>query len=77
MIALLMAAIGKIRGALQKAACANSLRQLGVATHLYLMDHNQIFFPYVTTVPEGRLWYFGLEPASSVGGTEGRRHGQL
>lgn len=56
------------------AHCANSLRQLAAATHMYLADNNQRFFPYYEDLPDGsRLWYFGREPAASRGGAEGGR----
>jgi len=71
--ALLLAALGRMRAVAQKAHCANSLRQLGAATHLYLGEHEQRFFAYVKGTPEGRLWYFGLEQTAGGVGTEGNR----
>ncbi len=62
LVSLSLAGISKTRGAGQQAFCANSLRQLAVATRLYLTDNDQRFFAYSQTVPEGTLWYFGLEP---------------
>lgn len=70
---LSLAGLGRMRSVAQAAQCANSLRQLGAATHLYLADHEQRFFPYVQGTPEGRLWYFGLEPPVAGGATEGNR----
>lgn len=64
---------GKMRGLSYKASCAHSLRQLGVATQLYLGDHEQTFFQFSANTAEGKLWYFGLEPWGSVGGAEGSR----
>ena len=55
------------------ARCLNSLRLLSSATQMYLGDHGQIFFPYYEDVAEGRRWYFGTEPTSSMGGPEGSR----
>jgi prepilin-type N-terminal cleavage/methylation domain-containing protein/prepilin-type processing-associated H-X9-DG protein len=54
------------------AQSTSNLRQLGVATHLYLMEHEYRFFPYREEVPDGVLWYFGLEPGRG-GGPEGDR----
>lgn len=65
-----LAAAGQMRRVGQRAACANSLRQLGAAVHLYLGDNDNVFFPFSAYIPEGRLWYFGLERSS---GTEGTR----
>ena len=56
------------------ARCVNSLRSLASATQMYLGDHNQMFFPYYEDLQEGgRRWYFGTEPLSSQGGSEGDR----
>lgn len=71
--AVSLAAFGKMRKISQGAVCANSLRQLGVATRLYLDDHRQVFFLYRRDIDEGTLWYFGLEPMSSIGKSEGER----
>ncbi len=65
--------IGKVRSISEGAVCAHSLRQLAVATHLYLQDHNNRFFPYYEDSPVGRRWFFGMEPKSSLGGAEGSR----
>lgn len=54
------------------AKSSSNLRQLGLATHLYLGDHNDEFFPYREEVPEGILWYFGLEESGGPTG-EGSR----
>jgi prepilin-type N-terminal cleavage/methylation domain-containing protein/prepilin-type processing-associated H-X9-DG protein len=71
--ALSFAAFSKVRGLVQSAYCANSLRQLGAATQFYLVDHNHVFFNYSTSVPGGRLWYFGFETSASLGEAEGSR----
>ena len=71
-LAVLMADIAqKIRASGQRAMCANSLRQLGAATALYLADNGQRYFSYSQSRPDGKLWYFGLEPHG--GGAEGDR----
>jgi prepilin-type N-terminal cleavage/methylation domain-containing protein len=54
------------------AQSTSNLRQLGFATHLYLNDHDERFFPYRREVAEGTLWYFGLEPNDGPKG-EGNR----
>ncbi len=74
LVGLTFAGIGKIRSQAQGVTCANSLRQLGVATQLYLAEHRQVFFRYKEGVPGvGVRWYFGLEPLSSIGHAEGDR----
>lgn len=68
--ALTMSGISKVRTSLQAAKCLNNLRQLSAATALYLADNRQVYFAYTAAVPEGQLWYFGLETG---GGSEGNR----
>lgn len=56
------------------AMCASNLRQLQMAHWLYLHDHGGRWFPYREEVPEGTLWYWGLERGGAVAvGAEGRR----
>jgi len=70
---LAMAAFGPMRTVAQSAYCAGSLRQLGIATSMYLGDHRNIFFPYKIASPSGVLWYFGFETSSSLSEPEGER----
>lgn len=70
---LLLLALGQVRTVAQGAHCANSLRQLGVVTRLYLNEHDNKFFAYSTAASGGRLWYFGYETSSSLGAAEGQR----
>lgn len=70
--ALLMAAIPQVTVASRNTVCVSSLRQLGVATQLYLGDHSNTFFPYRTTTSAGTIWYFGMERKGGAQG-EGAR----
>src|SRR5438105_1654063 len=70
---LMLSALAKMRSIGQSAFCANSLRQLGVATQLYLSEHDRRMFPYSQAVKGGRLWYFGFESSGSLGAGEGNR----
>jgi prepilin-type N-terminal cleavage/methylation domain-containing protein/prepilin-type processing-associated H-X9-DG protein len=67
------AAFSRMRSMAQSAFCANSLRQLGAATQMYLGENNHVFFNYSTAVPGGKLWYFGFETSASLGAPEGSR----
>ena len=71
--AMMLAGLERMRSIAQKGYCANSLRQLGAATHLYLADHEQRFFAYEQGTPMGVLWYFGMEPTADLGAAEGSR----
>jgi len=70
---LSLAALAKTKSIAQGAYCANSLRQLGAATQMYLTDNNHVFFNYYQGVPGGRLWYFGFETTASLSSPEGSR----
>ncbi len=70
---LILTVVEQARSVAKKAYCANSLRQLGVATHSYLMDNDNKFFAYSTAAPGGKLWYFGFESSSSLTAAEGQR----
>jgi len=65
--------VGQMRTISQAAYCANSLRELGAATSLYLADHKDTMFAYSKPAPGGILWYFGYETDSSLNSPEGDR----
>ena len=44
--ALLLPALGRVRGGIRRAHCVNNLRQIGVAWYLYLDDHDNCFPVY-------------------------------
>ncbi len=47
--------------AAKQAKSASNLRQLAMATHLYLIDHDDAFFPYRRDTEAGVIWFFGME----------------
>src|SRR5208282_2591552 len=71
--AMLMPELQQARAAARAAACASNLRELGLATQMYLDDYG-VYFPYYTTVAAGRLWYFGLESPYNPNGGPGTRN---
>ncbi len=75
-IALLVAALSPClhaaKEAARKAICGLNLRHMQLALRLYLQDNDGKFFPYRQSIPEGTLWYWGIETAGG-GGAEGAR----
>ncbi len=68
--AMLLPVLGRGKLSAQRAACQNNLRQLGLATEIYLGDYADNFFfrSYVST-SAGQQWWFGW----LASGAEGRR----
>jgi len=71
--AMLLPAIQKARRSAKEALCASNLRQLQLATVMYLAENDWRMFPFAQNAPEGRLWYFGLESGYTIGTPEGTR----
>jgi prepilin-type processing-associated H-X9-DG protein/prepilin-type N-terminal cleavage/methylation domain-containing protein len=71
--ALVMPAISGAMATARNTTCLSNLHQMGLATQLYLKDHDGLFFPFREDRPEGVLWYFGLEPNGSYAHGEGNR----
>ncbi|MDP3790418.1 MAG: DUF1559 domain-containing protein [Candidatus Omnitrophota bacterium] len=70
--ALLIPALGKAREGARRVACANNLRQIGIAVHMYLDDHDGFFplaaeenftsiFPYLD---DDKVWHCPSWPES-------------
>ncbi len=71
--AMILPVIAKGRQRAKETLCASNLRQLHLATTMYLTENDWMMFPFAQSVPEGRLWYFGLEEGYTVGTPEGTR----
>jgi prepilin-type processing-associated H-X9-DG protein/prepilin-type N-terminal cleavage/methylation domain-containing protein len=62
LIAILLPVLGKARQAAQTVKCASNLRQLGLATTMYLTDYKG-WLPYPTTnLGERCLWFNAVDP---------------
>jgi prepilin-type processing-associated H-X9-DG protein/prepilin-type N-terminal cleavage/methylation domain-containing protein len=70
--AVLLPALKQARECARAAACASNLRQIGLATQMYVDDYGR-YFTYYTTQGADRLWYFGLESPFNPNGPPGTR----
>jgi prepilin-type processing-associated H-X9-DG protein len=62
LIAILLPALSKARGAAKTLQCLSNLRQLGLATEMYAGEHRG-YLPYpTTTLGEQLLWFNVLDP---------------
>jgi prepilin-type processing-associated H-X9-DG protein/prepilin-type N-terminal cleavage/methylation domain-containing protein len=73
LFALIFPAIEKAKVRAKQASCASNLRQLHLATTMYLAENDWQMFPFNQKVEDGMLWYFGLEEGYVVGTPEGTR----
>jgi prepilin-type processing-associated H-X9-DG protein/prepilin-type N-terminal cleavage/methylation domain-containing protein len=70
---MLLPALKQARESARTASCTSNLRQIGLATQMYLDDYGR-FFSYQQPVNGGMLWYFGLESPYCPGCASGARH---
>jgi prepilin-type N-terminal cleavage/methylation domain-containing protein/prepilin-type processing-associated H-X9-DG protein len=68
--AMLLPALVRAKATAQRADCVNNLRQLGLATQLYLGDYGDVFFYRSQPLTSaGQQWWFGW----LASGAEGQR----
>jgi prepilin-type processing-associated H-X9-DG protein/prepilin-type N-terminal cleavage/methylation domain-containing protein len=74
LMALLLPAMAGVLATADQTVCASNLRQIGLAMSLYLKNNNNWFFPLCSDErPDGRWWYYGVEPNGSPARGEGNR----
>ena len=61
LIAIMLPGLGRARVKARTTVCGSNLRQIGLATNLYLDASEGSFWRYYSTQPTGRLWWFGFE----------------
>jgi prepilin-type N-terminal cleavage/methylation domain-containing protein len=71
--ALGLGVIGKMKTSAYQAKSTSNLRQLGLATQLYLNENEYQFFNYRLDSPSGVTWWYGFESAGSQGSGAGNR----
>ena len=72
-LALTIPAVNNAVGGARRTVCASNLRHVQRAFTMYLDDHDGRWFPYYQDLPEGRLWFWGLEPGGPAPHSEGMR----
>ena len=72
---MLLPALKQARECARAATCASNLRQMGLATQMYLDDYRRFFqFQQPVNGAGDMLWYFGLESPYCPGCGPGTRH---
>ena len=59
--AIMVPSLAKARQQGRSTVCAGNLHQLGLATNMYLDEHNDAFWPYKWDTPGSTNWWFGSE----------------
>jgi prepilin-type processing-associated H-X9-DG protein/prepilin-type N-terminal cleavage/methylation domain-containing protein len=70
---MLLPTLNRGRESARAASCISNLRQVGLATEMYVDDYG-CYFTWFTTQGSNRLWYFGLESPYNPNGAPGARH---
>ncbi len=73
LISFLLPALLEAKATAKRCVCISNLKQLYLATNLYLQDNDDVFFPFFVTKGPDRLWWFGYEPNFNSGIPEGDR----
>ncbi len=69
LMGILLPSLSSARENAKKTLCASNLRQLGIASLLYLDENNQKYWNYFSVIPNdttNRIWWFGYGPISGV-----------
>ena len=82
MTALLVPSLADARAQGRRAVCSSNLRQLALATTMYLDDHREYFWResveiFAGDTYRGRRWWFGFEPGGPPGNVVNTRYRPL
>jgi prepilin-type N-terminal cleavage/methylation domain-containing protein len=70
---LALGVFAKMKQSAYQAKSIANLRQLGIATQLYLGEHDYQFFNYRLNTGQGTTWWYGTETTASQASGEGHR----
>lgn len=72
LIAILLPALGAARAAARTSACLSNLKQLGIATQVYVTDNSERVMPLYEQAGSDRIyWTYALFKTGSIGGENG------
>lgn len=77
LLAILLPSLSRARQEARRAACLANLKQLGVATGMYLDANRDEFWRYYEDESTGRRWWFGFEPGGPPSDVINTRHRPL
>lgn len=67
--AILLPSLSAAKSQARRSLCMSNLKQVGLATAMYLDDNRDYFWRYYVDRAEGRYWWFGLEPGGPPSST--------
>jgi prepilin-type processing-associated H-X9-DG protein len=74
LLGLMVPALAAALNFAEQTSCAANLHYVGVATQMYLKDHDGWFFPLQdATAAGGKTWYYGFETSQSAASAWGTR----
>lgn len=70
LLSIIMPGLTAARAEAMRVVCQSNLRQLGLASEMYVSDHRGHYWRYYQNTPDGRRWWFGFEPGGPGSGSE-------
>jgi prepilin-type N-terminal cleavage/methylation domain-containing protein/prepilin-type processing-associated H-X9-DG protein len=75
--AILLPSLSAAKNQARRSLCLSNLKQVGLATAMYLDESRDYFWRYYVDGPEGRYWWFGFEPGGPPASTIDARYRPL
>jgi len=77
LLAILLPSLVGARAEGKRAVCLSNLKQIGLATAMYLDANREYFWRYYVDAGDGRHWWFGFEPGGPPANPFNKRHRPL